>query len=98
MSVVAPKYLMRKNAMIFFTTLIPKPVKYIVLAIPKSRLKGNDQEPIQSNATSCPKHETEKGHPQSRWHQNKNTKAKSQGDSFLPKDGHKAIPNKLNSI
>ena len=28
----------------------------------KSRYKGNDQEPIQSNSTSCPKHQMGKGH------------------------------------
>ena len=33
---------------------------------PESRNKGNDQEPIQSNFTSCPKHQTGKGHLQSR--------------------------------
>ena len=25
--------------------------------------KGNDREPIQSNSTSCPEHQTGKGHP-----------------------------------
>ena len=29
-----------------------------------NREKGTDQEPIQSNSTSCPKHRTGKGHLQ----------------------------------
>ena len=34
----------------------------------KSRWKGSDQEPIQSNSTSCPKHQTGKEHKQLRRH------------------------------
>ena len=30
--------------------------------------KGNDQEPIQSNSTPCPKHQMGKGHVQLRRH------------------------------
>ena len=45
--------------------------------------KGNDKGPIQSNSTSCPKHQTGKGHSQSRRHQNKNsTSETSRGQLF----------------
>ena len=56
----------------------------------EGRYKGNDKEAIQSNSTSCPKHQTGKGHLQLR------LKQKQQEDSSFPTDGHKAILNKLN--
>ena len=48
-----------------------------------SRQKGNDQELIQSNSISCPKHQTGKGYLQLRRHQNKNsTSEKPRGQLF----------------
>ena len=35
----------------------------------QSRWKGSDQEPIQSNSTACPRHETGKKHNHQGWHQ-----------------------------
>ena len=54
--------------------------------------KAMIRNPIQSNSTSCPKHQTGKGHGT----KIKTTQEKSQGDSSFPTDGHKAILNKLN--
>ena len=39
---------------------------YLFAWLLKADKQGNDQEPIQSNSTSCPKHQTGKGHPQLR--------------------------------
>ena len=58
--------------------------------IHQSRRKGNDQEPIQTNSTSCPRHQMGKEHMQFRQHKIK--KQQEQKDkkttSSFPEDGH----------
>ena len=50
----------------------------------QSRWKGNDQEPTQLNSTSCPKHQTGKGHQQFRHTKIKTAEVESQEkSSFL---------------
>ena len=45
--------------------------------------KGNVQQPIHSNSTSCPKHQTGNGHLQLRRHKNKiTTSEKPRGQLF----------------
>ena len=60
--------------------LLYKVFKTNVMCGTWNRLKGNDQEPIQSNSTSCPKHQRGKGHPQDGT-KTKTAQAKSQEDS-----------------
>ena len=57
--------------------------------------KSNDQEPILSNTTSSPKHQTGKEHKQLRRHKIKTIRVESQWDSSFPADGHKASLNKV---
>ena len=57
--------------------------------------KSNDQEPILSNTTSSPKHQTGKEHIQLRRHKIKTIRVESQWDSSFQADGHKASPNKV---
>ena len=57
--------------------------------------KSNDQEPILSNTTSSPKHQTGKEHKQLRRHKIKTIRVESQWDSSFPADGHKAGLNKV---
>ena len=57
--------------------------------------KSNDQEPILSNTTSSPNHQTGKEHIQIRRHKIKTIRVESQWDSFFPADGHKASLNKV---
>ena len=57
--------------------------------------KSNDQEPILSNTTSSPKHQTGKEHIQLRPHKIKTIRVESQWDSSFPADGHKASLNKV---
>ena len=57
--------------------------------------KSNDQEPILSNTTSSPKHQTGKEHIQLRRHKIKTIRVESQWDSSFPADGHKASLNKV---
>ena len=56
--------------------------------------KGNDQEPILSNTTSSPKHQTGKEHIQLRRHKIKTIRVESQWDSSFPADGHRTSLNK----
>ena len=46
--------------------------------------------PIQSNSTSCPKHQTVKEHARLRRHKIKTVWAESQEDSYFPEDGQKS--------
>ena len=61
----------------------------------KSRWKGSDQEAIQSNSTSCPKHQTGKELAQLRHHKMTAGRAENQEDNSFPADSHKAILNKV---
>ena len=51
--------------------------------------KGNDQESIQTNSTSNPKHQTGEEHIQLRQHKIKTIRVESQWDISFPADGHK---------
>ena len=56
---------------------LPSRTKFMLFKVDK----GNDQEPIQSNSTPSPKHQTGKGHLQLKRHLDKNN------TSEKPKDG-----------
>ena len=62
------------------------------------RLKGNDQEPIQSNSTSFPRHHTGEEHKKKTKKKKKTAQAESQEVSCCPADAHRAILNKILSI
>ena len=49
---------------------------------PRTRRKGNDQEPIKFNSTSCPRHQTGKEHKQLRRHKVKQHKRKAKRIAF----------------
>ena len=55
----------------------------------KMKMKSIDQEPMQSNPISCPRHQTGKERKQLR-----RNKVKSQKDSIFQKNGHQAIVNR----
>ena len=55
---------------------------------------GNDQEPIQSNSTYCPRHQMGKEHIQFRRHRIRTARAESQEDNSFPADDHQTILNK----
>ena len=65
----------------------PQAVPLKWFPVPQSRWKGNDQEPIQSNFTSWPRHQMGKEHIQFRRHKIRTARAES---SSLA-DGHQAI-------
>ena len=58
-------------------------------------MKWQWSEWIQSNSTSCPRHQTGKGHIQSRRHKIRTARAEIQEGSFYPVDGL-AILNEMN--
>ena len=72
--------------------------KVFYCQIKKHRWKGNDQEPIQSNSTSYPRHQMGKGHILVRRHKIKTARVESQEDSFFPEDCHQAILDKMNKL
>ena len=67
---------------IYTLRLLYKVFKTNVMCGTRSRLNwGNDQEAIQSNSTSCPKHQTGKDAHNEDGTKTKIAQAKSQGDS-----------------
>ena len=63
----------------------------------KSRWKGNDQEPMQSNSTSFPRHHTGKEQNKSRWHRIKQHKRKAKRSALSQQMSTQAILNNINT-